>query len=87
MSENPFSLWVYLSQSLLLWLTVTLLVYATADAASLATRRHPRLTPRTPAPALPLVWSTMATTRRCWLVARHPPRVASQKPLHTRHSR
>jgi len=26
MSENPFSLWVYLSQSPLLWLTVTLLV-------------------------------------------------------------
>ena len=28
MSENPFSLWVYLSQSPLLWLTVTLLTYA-----------------------------------------------------------
>jgi hypothetical protein len=39
MSENPFSLWVYLSQSPLLWLTVTLLVYAIA--ASLATHRHP----------------------------------------------
>ena len=32
MSENPFSLWVYLSQSPLLWLTVTLLTYAAADA-------------------------------------------------------
>jgi predicted murein hydrolase (TIGR00659 family) len=40
MSENPFSLWVYLSQSPLLWLTVTLLTYAVADAVSLATRRH-----------------------------------------------
>jgi len=40
MSENPFSLWVYLSQSPLLWLTVTLLTYAIADAASLATHRH-----------------------------------------------
>ena len=29
MSANPFSLWVYLSQSPLLRLTVTLLVYAT----------------------------------------------------------
>ena len=45
MSENPFSLWVYLSQSPLLWLTVTLLVYATADAASLATHRHPLANP------------------------------------------
>ena len=40
MSANPLSLWVYLSQSPLLWLTVTLLVYAIADAASLATHRH-----------------------------------------------
>ena len=41
MSDNPFSLWVYLSQTPLLWLTVTLVVYAIADAASLATHRHP----------------------------------------------
>jgi predicted murein hydrolase (TIGR00659 family) len=40
MKENPFSLWVYLSQSPLLWLTVTLLTYAIADAVSLATYRH-----------------------------------------------
>ena len=45
MSENPFSLWVYLSQSPLLWLTVTLLTYAIADAASLATGRHPFANP------------------------------------------
>jgi predicted murein hydrolase (TIGR00659 family) len=45
MSDNPFSLWVYLSQSPLLWLTVTLVVYATADAASLATQRHPLANP------------------------------------------
>jgi putative effector of murein hydrolase len=37
MSENPFSLWVYLSQSPLLWLTVTLL--------SFRTRRHPLANP------------------------------------------
>ena len=40
MKDNPFSLWVYLSQSPLLWLTVTLLTYAVADAVSLATHRH-----------------------------------------------
>jgi predicted murein hydrolase (TIGR00659 family) len=45
MSENPFSLWVYLSQSPLLWLTVTLLVYAITDAVSLATHRHPLANP------------------------------------------
>jgi predicted murein hydrolase (TIGR00659 family) len=44
-SDNPFSLWVFLSQSPLLWLTVTLLVYAVADAVSLATRRHPLANP------------------------------------------
>jgi putative effector of murein hydrolase len=45
MSENPFSLWVYLSQSPLLWLTVTLLTYAIADAVSLRTHRHPLANP------------------------------------------
>jgi putative effector of murein hydrolase len=45
MSDHPFSLWVYLSQSPLLWLTVTLLVYAIADAVSLATHRHPLANP------------------------------------------
>jgi predicted murein hydrolase (TIGR00659 family) len=45
MSGDPFSLWVYLSQQPLLWLTVTLLVYATADAVSLATERHPLANP------------------------------------------
>jgi predicted murein hydrolase (TIGR00659 family) len=45
MSENPFSLWVYLSQSPLLWLTVTLVTYAAADAVSVATHRHPLANP------------------------------------------
>ena len=45
MSSNPFSLWVYLSQTPLLWLTVTLLVYAVADAISLETHRHPLANP------------------------------------------
>ena len=45
MSDNPFSLWVYLSKSPLLWLTVTLLVYAMADAVSLKTYRHPLANP------------------------------------------
>jgi len=45
MSPNPFALWVYLSQQPLLWLTVTLFVYAAADALSLATGRHPFANP------------------------------------------
>ncbi len=45
MSRDPFSLWVYLSQSPLLWLTVTLLVYAVADAFSIWTGRHPFANP------------------------------------------
>jgi predicted murein hydrolase (TIGR00659 family) len=44
-SDNPFSLWVYLSQSPLLWLTVTLLTYAVTDGVSLATRRNPFANP------------------------------------------
>ena len=45
MSGNPFSLWVYLSQTPLLWLAVTLVVYAFADAISLKTGRHPLANP------------------------------------------
>jgi predicted murein hydrolase (TIGR00659 family) len=45
MSDNPFSLWVYLSQSPLLWLTVTLLVYTIADAVSIWTHRNPLANP------------------------------------------
>jgi predicted murein hydrolase (TIGR00659 family) len=45
MNENPFSLWVYLAQSPLLWLTVTLIVYAATDAVSQATGRHPLANP------------------------------------------
>lgn len=45
MTDNPFSLWVYLSQTPLLWLTVTLAVYAAVDAMSLATDRHPLMNP------------------------------------------
>ena len=45
MNRDPFSLWVYLSQSPLLWLTVTLLVYAIADAFSIWTGRHPFANP------------------------------------------
>ncbi len=45
MTANPFSLWVYLSQTPLLWLTITLMVYALTDAASVATRRNPLMNP------------------------------------------
>jgi Putative effector of murein hydrolase len=44
-SGGPFALWVYLSQTPLLWLTLTLLVYAAADALSTATDRHPLANP------------------------------------------
>ncbi|MCP3397167.1 LrgB family protein [Bradyrhizobium sp. CCGB20] len=45
MNAASFSLWVYLSQSPLLWLTVTLSTYAVADSLSLATHRHPLANP------------------------------------------
>ncbi|QDL99428.1 MULTISPECIES: LrgB family protein [Rhodopseudomonas] len=45
MNADPFSLWVYLSQTPLLWLTVTLLVYAATDAVSQATGRNPLVNP------------------------------------------
>lgn len=45
MTSDPFSLWVYLSQTPLLWLAVTLVVYAVTDAVSLATARHPLANP------------------------------------------
>ena len=45
MTKNPFALWVYLSQTPLLWLSVTLAVYAVADALSLATHREPLMNP------------------------------------------
>jgi predicted murein hydrolase (TIGR00659 family) len=45
MSADPFALWVYLSQTPLLWLTVTLLVYAATDAVSQATGRNPLMNP------------------------------------------
>jgi putative effector of murein hydrolase len=45
MNGNPFALWVYLSQTPLLWLTVTLLVYAATDAVSQASGRNPLANP------------------------------------------
>ncbi|HEY0327612.1 MAG TPA: LrgB family protein [Rhodopseudomonas sp.] len=45
MIKNPFALWVYLSQSPLLWLTTTLVVYAVTDAVSQASRRNPLANP------------------------------------------
>jgi predicted murein hydrolase (TIGR00659 family) len=40
-----FDLWVYLSSTPLLWLTVTLLVWIAADRIALASRRHPAVNP------------------------------------------
>lgn len=43
--SDDFSLWVYLSRTPLLWLTVTLLAYVAADRISMALRRHPLANP------------------------------------------
>jgi len=45
MNDPTFSLWVYLSQTPLLWLTVTLGAYAVADRISFAARRNPLCNP------------------------------------------
>ncbi len=45
MSDPSFGLWVYLSRTPLLWLTVTLLAYTAADRFSARTGRHPLANP------------------------------------------
>jgi len=45
MTVPDFALWVYLSRTPLLWLTVTLVAYALTDAASAATNRNPLANP------------------------------------------
>jgi predicted murein hydrolase (TIGR00659 family) len=45
MSDPAFSLWAYLSQTPLLWLTVTLVAYVAADRLSLLSGRHPLCNP------------------------------------------
>lgn len=45
MSDPAFSLWVYLSQTPLLWLVVTLSAYVVADRISQAFKRHPLCNP------------------------------------------
>ncbi|MCD6072993.1 MAG: hypothetical protein K0S42_3509, partial [Microvirga sp.] len=45
MTDQTFSLWVYLSQTPLLWLVVTLSAYAIADRISQAFKRHPLCNP------------------------------------------
>ena len=42
---NPFSIWVYLSATPLLWLALTLLAWIAADAISRACGRHPLANP------------------------------------------
>jgi len=44
-SDPDFGLWVYLSRTPLLWLTVTLLAYVAADRLSAALGRHPLANP------------------------------------------
>ena len=45
MSDVDFSLWVYLSRTPLLWLSVTLLAYGITDAFSRKLNRHPLANP------------------------------------------
>lgn len=45
MTDQAFSLWVYLSQTPLLWLVVTMGAYAIADRISQAFKRHPLCNP------------------------------------------
>lgn len=45
MTDQTFPLWVYLSQTPLLWLVVTLSAYAIADRISQAFKRHPLCNP------------------------------------------
>lgn len=45
MTEPPFSLWVYLAATPLLWLSITLIVWVGADAIAAASGRHPLLNP------------------------------------------
>jgi predicted murein hydrolase (TIGR00659 family) len=42
---NPFSIWVYLSTTPLLWLTLTLVAWLVADAIASACDRHPLVNP------------------------------------------
>ncbi|GJE25366.1 LrgB family protein [Methylobacterium organophilum] len=51
--SGEFALWVYLSRTPLLWLTVTLIAYAVADRVSAATDRHPLANP-----VLHAIWMT-----------------------------
>jgi predicted murein hydrolase (TIGR00659 family) len=44
-SVPDFALWVYLSRTPLLWLTVTLAAYALTESVSVATGRHPLASP------------------------------------------
>jgi predicted murein hydrolase (TIGR00659 family) len=45
MSEGAYSIWVYLSETPLLWLSATLVAFAVGDAVAAACRRHPLANP------------------------------------------
>jgi predicted murein hydrolase (TIGR00659 family) len=45
MSHNDFTLWVYLSRTPLLWLTMTVCVYIIVDALAQKCNRHPLVNP------------------------------------------
>ena len=59
--SGEFAVWVYLSRTPLLWLTVTLLAYLIADRIALATNRHPV--------ANPVLIAIIITATVLWLTA------------------
>ena len=60
--DNLYHIWVYLSETPLLWLTATLLAYAIGDAISRSLRRHPLANPVMIAAALLIVVLTSTGT-------------------------
>ena len=59
--SGEFAVWVYLSRTPLLWLTVTLIAYLVADRIALATNRHPI--------ANPVLVAIVITAAVLWLTA------------------
>ena len=60
--DDVTSLWVYLSQRPLTWLTVTVTAYAIADRAALAAKRHPLVNPVVVAALLIIALLTLTET-------------------------
>ncbi len=60
--NDLYRIWVYLSETPLLWLTVTLVAYVAGDTVSALARRHPAANPVVMAAALLVVLLTLTGT-------------------------